>query len=887
DRPLKTWYPFCNDYVEENLRLEGRGCPKNYSKCRGVQCNDPHKLCPNRKCTGVAEYRCMDQACVGAGMHCSACIVVAHARLPTHFVQKWTGTRFKRKRTGLRDLGLRIQLGHPVGQVCPFKTPAAVDFVLYDMSGIHEIGVDFCNCPTENGLPLPMPLARFIYFLFLAMDANFRLSNRSVSSEIADPILGDGWGYFCKREGDDGYKAHILKHVNDKEISNCSGFQAMFMANTRRVKGLRTTGIGGVTCSRHNMWCANGMGDLQMGERYCNMDFLLLSVLMMFRLLCLVTSYDIACQYAIHFFERMAAFPEAMQLKLAPGNVWWKVPNFHLPAHKRPCHSPFSFHWMFGAGMTHGEGVEQNWAFSNGAAASTRLMGPGSRHATLEDIFGFHNYDRQLAMHRVLPKRLALSMKEGIKHKTAFEEFTKGLEALRPAEVAEWREWVARWEAKQHTDAKESPFELAEEARTLRDIQLQIAEEEFLCTDDGIEVEQEHSPGTFIMMGLEIEEMQRRLDVDVKALKDPSPSQRLAFTKRRTGMLKSIHKFRGVQRIYMPAVRAILSDEKKQIFDGNGEQLPEATRLFMPSEIADTRLRGSACAIGLAELEARMREGESGEALDGVRQGLRTRTMTNRYKLRNFTGQGMMTKGQGILRLINIKIHMAKLRYRYARAALLALRGHGTWEDRLQVLADDDVHALNERALTAEAKAQNEHWVELGGAIIEGGVARAAGLAAGEGAHTLSWIWYTVGVTADDDDPRLHDALRVEWCKAYSRSRRYSEDIRHLREEMRRVIASGETEAREWDMLGELMLPGASAELVEGRRAYAAEHADTERKVCAKLEINWAGILRKADVYLAGTVTMEVEDVVTVQLDMGDELDPEEDEARLEAEEEG
>jgi hypothetical protein len=99
------------------------------------------------------------------------------------------------------------------------------------------------------------------------MDANFRLSNRNVSTELADPILGDGFGFFCRREGEDGYKSHIAKHASEQEISNCSGFQAMFMANTKRVKGLRTTGIGGVTCSRHNMWQGNGMGDLQVGER--------------------------------------------------------------------------------------------------------------------------------------------------------------------------------------------------------------------------------------------------------------------------------------------------------------------------------------------------------------------------------------------------------------------------------------------------------------------------------------------------------------------------------------------------------------------------------------------------------------------------------------------
>lgn len=152
-----------------------------------------------------------------------------------------------------------------------------------------------------------------------------------------------------------------------------------------------------------------------------------------------------------------------------------------------------------------------------------------------------------------------------------------------------------------------------------------------------------------------------------------------------------------------------------------------------------------------------MREGEASEGLEAVRHGLRTRTMTNRYKLRNWTGQGMMTKGLGILRHINIKIHAAKLRYRYARAALLALRGHGQWEERLRVLEDDDVRALNERALTAEEKSQNEHWAELGGAFIEGGVARASALAAGEGSHTLSWIWYSAGRAADENDLRLHD----------------------------------------------------------------------------------------------------------------------------------
>jgi hypothetical protein len=234
------------------------------------------------------------------------------------------------------------------------------------------------------------------------------------------------------------------------------------------------------------------MGDLQVGERYkisfdaklrdrltfsfrqCNMDFILLSTLVAIQLLWLVISYDIACQYAIHFWKRMKELPAHMHLTLPKENVWWKVPNFHLPDHKPGCHTPYSFHWMPGAGMTHGETIEQNWAFSNGAAASTRRMGPGSRHATLEDIFGFHNYDRLLAMRkptvslsrsvlttslidRVLPKRLATAIKDGTKHKGVFESFTAGLEEEMPTALDEWRSWVQRWEAKQHTGPEDSP----------------------------------------------------------------------------------------------------------------------------------------------------------------------------------------------------------------------------------------------------------------------------------------------------------------------------------------------------------------------------------------------------------------------------------------------
>lgn len=98
----------------------------------------------------------------------------------------------------------------------------------------------------------------------MAQDCNFRLINCNVGSAAKDPILGDGYGYFVNNAK---YTEWIGKHVTEEEVSSCSGFQAIFLANRKRVKGLRTTGVGGVTCVRHNMWRPNGIGDLQLGEQ--------------------------------------------------------------------------------------------------------------------------------------------------------------------------------------------------------------------------------------------------------------------------------------------------------------------------------------------------------------------------------------------------------------------------------------------------------------------------------------------------------------------------------------------------------------------------------------------------------------------------------------------
>jgi hypothetical protein len=59
--------------------------------------------------------------------------------------QQWNGTFFER--VTLKKLGLRVQLGHRVGEVCINPKPASGDdFILLDTQGILEIGLDYCDC---------------------------------------------------------------------------------------------------------------------------------------------------------------------------------------------------------------------------------------------------------------------------------------------------------------------------------------------------------------------------------------------------------------------------------------------------------------------------------------------------------------------------------------------------------------------------------------------------------------------------------------------------------------------------------------------------------------------------------------------------------------------
>lgn len=76
--------------------------------------------------------------------------------------QFWNGRTFERKT--LKELGLRIQLGHWHGaeHCCPVPTPASGDdFVIVDNLGVHEVALDYCGCGLGGAPTVQLLRAQF------------------------------------------------------------------------------------------------------------------------------------------------------------------------------------------------------------------------------------------------------------------------------------------------------------------------------------------------------------------------------------------------------------------------------------------------------------------------------------------------------------------------------------------------------------------------------------------------------------------------------------------------------------------------------------------------------------------------------------------------------
>lgn len=109
-------------------------------------------------------------------------------------------------------------------------------------------------------------MSSWIYSLFSAFDANFRLKCLNVSNDKRDPGLNNGYAYLVEERSFKAFLAMYNTQIPD-DTSDCNNYNAIKMATMQGGKGIAAMDVGTIECSRHDMKQPVSVGDLQKGKQ--------------------------------------------------------------------------------------------------------------------------------------------------------------------------------------------------------------------------------------------------------------------------------------------------------------------------------------------------------------------------------------------------------------------------------------------------------------------------------------------------------------------------------------------------------------------------------------------------------------------------------------------
>ncbi|KAF7310254.1 CxC2 domain-containing protein [Mycena indigotica] len=882
DKAMHQWTQQSRDiYLQAMLWREGRG--NEGTLCH--QCQDA---------TREALYRC--RACYGGAILCQQCCVATHQANPLHDIESWTGVYFVK--TSLRDLGLRIQFGHRLGERCRSPRLGRADFVVIAGNGIHEVSVDFCGCEATSdpnylqllkagwypsttdaprtcatfscldtfhylslhgkttaydyysalesltdgtgikppnrysifmrisrqyrhllllkrmgrghdkygvlgtgpgelaircpacprpGVNLPegwenaSPEDRCLYIMFIAMDACFSAEAQVHLQRVAGPGTGDGLGVYARDRSTRGNLS-----IGMKKLYLCD-FEDEY---------LHVTGVGMGVCARHEFVLPNGVGDLQAGERYVNMDYIFGSFIRhidprLFKII----SYDIVCQWIKTLIEPL----EFRGLELDGTNL-----------------------------MT------------------TGLSGIGE-NCWVSPPF----YDVDLTEPRL-----------------NFEKQEQNFELLTVGHIDRVPDWKRQVEEFEADNEKPNPYQSSNEGLTETAVRKMYEEEEAAQEQAGIMPIHDVSPTEFISALLDAEADQRRIRglADLKRTRGSIGG--LSLRQQRRKLNRAIKRLRTLQATYTPA--ALRKFESLNI---SQDTLAERVPLLPPSSLSSTECENGGCRDGLLQIEQSFREAQCRSSLTALQLQLHVKARLLTYKKNNARAQAMNTRSRTLVDQNERKILLHSEKYQTAWRALVAIAGG---EDKIiwRQLHKSDIRCMEEPEEVQEQRRKDQR-AELEERIraeemrraglpdlpvsslpmedsdqedgedeipvsrsdrLDAARERNALFKHGESRRSVSWIWSNVVETANGVEEghvanRMGKILRA-------RTRRWREEVRILEAEWLRLPLSFGAEEALWAQRGAgVDISNCGVQLAEGMIAYAAKHADMYRNLSRRAEV--------------------------------------------------
>ncbi|KAF8156246.1 hypothetical protein BJ912DRAFT_1070627 [Pholiota molesta] len=664
---------------------------------------------------------------------------------------------------------------------------------------------------------------KFLYMMLICMDANFRLKNQLVSNYSQDPGLGIGWAYMVPRKP---YEAYVLSKASEEDISTCVGFQALSKSNTKSSVGLRYTGTNITVCGRSEMVLPLGVGNLQKGERYPNMDYIFGSTLQFVAIHLVLISYDIMCQWFINLSKRINEdWPEHIKPR---HNVTFipAIPKLHEPMHKAVGHEVFR---------------------------STLSKVPVIRIANasndvLDDHFGFWNWEKYTAMGSTLLRRYKAAVRERNLQVEGFRGLT---ESLDKDLVTSWEKICTEWDEDKFPKTKKNPYQLDTADVSEVQVRKDLAEEEAKFLESGGTFLHATMASAFIYMGLDLEETQRRIRRLAKSTAvNPTLRRGGDLTEQRNALISRIRAWEQLLPIYVPGLLQYHSDYPPSERRSSN---PEDAAIWLPSRLPEPH-RSRICVTGLPAIEERIRDAQLPDSLENVKRILKIKSRMIAFKNKNIRGQRDGTRSRAVIDRVHDRARYSAEKYREARTAKYALTGPGEWETKYRVLEDGDVRGYQDpnrlrQRVGRRGVLEDDQLEGPTGVLLEDSEeftlfdeTRRRRDGTGETRRTLSWIWLTTPSSASDDDK--NDVLRSEWARSRARATRGREEVMILKEEMRRVLAYLEWKATWW-RAREHGRDGITKDLMEGLASYSRSQARLQESLAAHFRRLWASPLQE------------------------------------------
>ncbi|KZP31898.1 hypothetical protein FIBSPDRAFT_944525 [Athelia psychrophila] len=857
DNPTKKWLDDDRDmFLRELLRWDDCGDHMHALKCPA--CGD----------AADPTVRCHD--CYEGSLTCVNCAVATHAVHPTHRVERWNTSHFEP--TTLKALGLRIQLGHSVGELCINPIPTAGDdFVIVDTNGIHQVALDYCGCASAKVATVQLLRARLYpatvqapktAATFNMLEFFHRLTFQSKASAFE-------CYYTLARRTDNTGTLHIPDRY-DEFLRMIRQWRNLKMLK-RAGRGHDPSGVAGTKegeCAVLCPACPQPGKNLppEWREAPENTRFifeLLLAADANFRMMSKYREHlaKYGDQKEIHSTcVKHHAVGDANTSRFA-NLVASGIGTVDCTRHmmKRPTsvgelqkgERYANMDYLFFSSTSQQDYVRLVMSYDIVCQWSVHLWGrmldlPGYVHIDREDkqfVFLIPKFHLPAHTDGEAPERgwaninplssSAKRMGPASYRETIDDHFGDwnwqrivGLGRMllqklkltvecRDEHVEDFHDFTTTLPANNILDwasAVEGWEKQNEQVNLYVSVSKKDAED--LQSDAAAPLHEQVTPGLFISMGLELEAQQIWLKADAKALDASATTLQLAkMQEHKNSLYRKLKTWTDIQQLYMPEVFVLRAREERAGADSTREVPSHDIALHLPSSLP---LRTPA-SQKLVEYEFRLRMAQAFEALEEIRWHLRLRMHMYRYKDRHVVDASAMKY----------------TRARNAPATLASRTGAVGWDTQLQELSDEDI-----RAFTDDSEKERECKGRKTAQGKKGNAAQKKAQALGEGHKTLSWIWKVVGVQDDGNDEGVQEALHIEWCRARARAMRWSEEVLLLREEMRRVQGFSQWQADWWT--GQTRhLADLPPEDAEGIGAYAAKQASIRLQMASSFDHLW------------------------------------------------